>query len=99
MATIEREFGPNGGEQLRCDLTWRNDMKRFFASLAVAVLVLIGWASLLPARAAPPTVTPSPGYDARLQEQRAASTIYEPGLRYRKPVSRHRVKRVHRGAQ
>jgi hypothetical protein len=26
------------------------------------------------AHAAPPTVTPSPGYDARLQEQRAAST-------------------------
>jgi hypothetical protein len=25
------------------------------------------------ARAAPPTVTPSPGYDARLQEQRAAA--------------------------
>ncbi len=29
--------------------------------------------SLIPAHAAPPTVTPSPGYDARLQEQRAAS--------------------------
>ncbi|KRP87347.1 MULTISPECIES: hypothetical protein [Bradyrhizobium] len=26
-----------------------------------------------PVRAAPPTVTPSPGYDARLQEQRAAA--------------------------
>jgi len=25
------------------------------------------------AQAAPPTVTPSPGYDARLQEQRAAA--------------------------
>ena len=25
------------------------------------------------AHAAPPTVTPSPGYDARLQEQRAAA--------------------------
>ena len=29
--------------------------------------------SLIPAHAVPPTVTPSPGYDARLQEQRAAS--------------------------
>jgi hypothetical protein len=27
-----------------------------------------------PAYAAPPTVTPSPGYDARLQEQRKAAT-------------------------
>jgi hypothetical protein len=99
MATIEREFGPNGGEHLRRGLTGRSDMKRFYASLAVAAVAFSGWASLLPASAAPPTVTPSPGYDARLQEQRAASTIYEPGLRYRKPVFRHRVKRIHRGAQ
>jgi hypothetical protein len=74
-------------------------MKRFYASLAVAAVALGGWASVLPASAAPPTATPSPGYDARLQEQRAASTIYESGLPYREPVSRHRVKRVHRGAQ
>ena len=39
----------------------------------VAVVALAGWASLMSAHAAPPTVTPSPGYDARLQEQRAAS--------------------------
>ena len=70
-------------------------MKRFFPSLAVAALVALGgWAVVAPASAAPPTATP--GYDARLQEQRAASTIYEPGLRDRKPVFRHRVKRVHR---
>lgn len=31
--------------------------------------------------AAPPTVTPSPGYDARLQEQRSATTIYTPAPR------------------
>jgi hypothetical protein len=99
MATIEREFGPNGGEHLRRDLAGRSDMKRFYASLAGAAVALGGWGSLLPASAAPPTATPSPGYDARLQEQRAASTIYEPGLRYRKPVSRHSVKRIHRGAQ
>jgi hypothetical protein len=99
MATIETEFGSNGGAHVRRDRAGRNDMKRFYASLALAALVgLGGWASLLPASAAPPTVTPSPGYDARLQEQRAASTIYEPGLRYRKPVFRHRVKRIHRGA-
>jgi hypothetical protein len=30
------------------------------------------------AHAAPPTVTPSPGYDARLQEQRAAAAKATP---------------------
>ncbi len=75
-------------------------MKRFYPSLATvaALMALGGWALVAPASAAPPTVTPSPGYDARLQEQRAASTIYEPVVRYRKPVVRHRVKRIHRGA-
>ena len=47
-------------------------MKRTgFAPLTIAILA--GWASLTPAHAVPPTATPSPGYDARLQEQRAAS--------------------------
>jgi hypothetical protein len=46
-------------------------MKRTrLATLAIAVLA--GGASLAPAHAVPPTATPSPGYDARLQEQRAA---------------------------
>src|SRR6266404_3803837 len=61
-------------------------MKRFcpslvYSSLAVAALMALGgWAVVAPARAAPPTVTPSPGYDARLQEQRAAaSAIYKRG--------------------
>jgi hypothetical protein len=47
-------------------------MKRTGLAL-VAVAVLTFWASLLPAYAVPPTATPSPGYEARLQEQRAAS--------------------------
>ena len=99
MATIETEFGSNGGAHVRRDRAGRNDMKRFYPSLAVAALVAFGgWAFVAPASAAPPTVTPSPGYEARLQEQRAASTLYEPGLRYRKPTFRHRVKRIHRGA-
>jgi hypothetical protein len=34
--------------------------------------VLLGAVSVIPAHAVPPTATPSPGYDARLQEQRAA---------------------------
>jgi hypothetical protein len=47
-------------------------MKRTgLAPLAIATLA--GWTSLTPAHAVPPTATPSPGYDARLQEQRAAS--------------------------
>jgi hypothetical protein len=37
-------------------------MKR--TSLALMAGVLAGWASLMPAQAVPPTVTPSPGYDA-----------------------------------
>ena len=41
--------------------------------LALMAIILAGSASLTPAEAVPPTVTPSPGYDARLQEQRAAS--------------------------
>ena len=75
-------------------------MKRFYPRLAVAVLMVLGGSGFVaPASAAPPTVTPSPGYDARLQEQRAAaSAIYESGLRYPKPVFRHRVKRIHHGA-
>jgi hypothetical protein len=75
-------------------------MKRFYTAFAIAaVAALGGWASLAPANAAPPTVTPSPGYDARLQEQRAAPTVYEPVLRYHRPVSRRHVKRIHDGAR
>jgi hypothetical protein len=74
-------------------------MKRSYASPAiVAVMALGGWASLSSASAAPPTVTPSPGYDARLQEQRAARTAYEPVMHPPKTVSRRHVKRIHDGA-
>lgn len=46
-------------------------MKRTgLALLTMAVLAV--WMALSPAHAVPPTATPSPGYDARLQEQRAA---------------------------
>ncbi len=37
----------------------------------IAIALLLGAGAM--AHAAPPTVTPSPGYDARLQEQRAAA--------------------------
>jgi len=46
-------------------------------ALALMAIILAGLASLTPAHAVPPTVTPSPGYDARLQEQRAASRAAE----------------------
>jgi hypothetical protein len=68
-------------------------MKRYGARIAAAALLALGGGvSLTPASAAPPTVTPSPGYDARLQEQHAASTVYQ---RAPKPVHRRRIRRVH----
>jgi hypothetical protein len=77
-------------------------MKRIYAASAITAFVLGGAAWMAPASAAPPTVTPSPGYDARLQEQRAARTYrapaYEPVVRYRRPAHRHHVKRIHDGA-
>jgi hypothetical protein len=47
-------------------------MKRTGLAL-MAVAALACWGAPIPAHAVPPTATPSPGYDARLQEQRAAS--------------------------
>ena len=67
-------------------------MKRArMAPLVVAAFV--GW--LMPAHAAPPTATPSPGYDARLQEQRAAPVrTYEPAVPVTRSVTPHRSKRT-----
>jgi hypothetical protein len=71
-------------------------MKRLYAILAVAAgAALGGWVSMAPAQAAPPTVTPSPGYDARLQEQRRAAAVYQPEEPVAKPVPRRRLKRTH----
>jgi hypothetical protein len=72
-------------------------MLRFYAVAAVAASVTVG--SLTPALAVPPTVTPSPGYDARLQEQRKAasgspSTVVQPVAPYTTP-SRHHGKHRH----
>jgi hypothetical protein len=73
-------------------------MKPFYGAVAAAA-ALIGSALAGPAMAAPPTVVPSPGYDARLQEQRAASQAvespkpaYDPAPR-RKPKPHHSVPR------
>jgi hypothetical protein len=89
MATIERELGAKRR-------TGESDMKRTYA-VALALAAVVGWISLFPVHAAPPTATPSPGYDARLQEQRAAAaaTVYEPAVPVAKPAARHRSKRTH----
>ena len=71
-------------------------MKRFYITLAVVALG--SGAFFAPTRAAPPTVTPSPGYDARLQEQRAASTASQPVAPGPKPVHRRHIKPVQDGA-
>jgi hypothetical protein len=72
-------------------------MKQFYGAVALGA-ALIGSALAGPAIAAPPTVVPSPGYDARLQEQRAAQAaqsprpVYDPAPR-RKPRPHHSVPR------
>ena len=69
-------------------------MKRMDGALlaATAIAALL---SLVPAYAAPPTVTPSPGYDARLQEQRSTttSTVQQPVAPVVTPAPPHRVKK------
>jgi hypothetical protein len=102
IAIISSEFRISGHAQIRRVSAGRNDMKRCYASCAVAAaMALGGWAAVMPASAAPPTVTPSPGYDARLQEQRAAAArvIDEPVIRpaKRRHVSRPHVRRTYDG--
>jgi len=70
-------------------------MTRPVFALAVAIATS-AWLSH--ANAAPPTVTPSPGYDARLQEERAArSATSQPAgtSAGTGPVVRHHVKKTH----
>lgn len=60
--------------------------RKSFATSAVAMAISsIG--AIAPAFAIPPTVTPSPGYDARLAEQRRAVEV-QARARARKPLSR-----------
>jgi hypothetical protein len=59
-------------------------MKRTGLAL-MAVAALACWGAPIPAHAVPPTATPSPGYDARLQEQRAASrAVVAPAVKPRR---------------
>ena len=63
--------------------------------LALMAIILAGSASLTPAQAVPPTATPSPGYDARLQEQRAASApVYQSVAPVTGSLTPRRVKRT-----
>jgi hypothetical protein len=66
-------------------------MKRFFAVVAI----VIGCGGTPVVHAAPPTVTPSPGYDARLQEQRAATAIHQPAVPTPRPIPRRRIRHRH----
>jgi hypothetical protein len=59
-----------------------------------AVAVVLVALSINTAHAVPPTATPSPGYDARLQEQRAASRAYEPVAPVTKKPAPRRSKRT-----
>lgn len=68
-------------------------MNRLGAAVAVIALATAG-CSLSQVRAAPPTVTPSPGYDARLQEQRKAAASAEPVELAPVPVVRRHSKRT-----
>ena len=66
-------------------------MKRNGLAL-MAMAALAVWGAPIPAHAVPPTATPSPGYDARLQEQRAAQRRQvEPAL---KPAPKRRGNRA-----
>ena len=66
-------------------------MKRTVLAL-MAVAALAVWGKPTPAHAVPPTATPSPGYDARLQEQRATQRRHvEPVL---KPAPKLRGKKA-----
>jgi len=61
----------------------------------VMLLALVALAAS-PLRAAPPTVVPSPGYDARLQEQRAAAAAAsQSAAAAHKPVTHRHHKRGH----
>ena len=73
-------------------------MKRFHVMLAAAAMLgLTGPVGSKPALSAPPTVTPSPGYDARLVEQRAAMSAHVPLTPQRKALHRRSAKPIGHG--
>ncbi|MBV9559819.1 MAG: hypothetical protein JOY90_05065 [Bradyrhizobium sp.] len=71
-------------------------MKTSVAGLAVALATLAACGTIAQTRAAPPTVTPSPGYDARLQERQKSVQSIDPATPViAEPVVRHRSGRHH----
>ncbi|MBR0873599.1 hypothetical protein JQ633_24800 [Bradyrhizobium tropiciagri] len=64
----------------------------------IVILAMIAAICVTTAEAAPPTVVPSPGYDARLQEQRAAMSARSSGQMapVTRPVKPHHKKRYPR---
>lgn len=69
-------------------------------SAFVAMLLAGSIFGARPVQAAPPTVTPSPGYDARLQEQRKAMSasspaVAQPAVPLATSATRHHSKRKH----
>ena len=69
-------------------------MKRICVALVTATALASGtWM----VHAAPPTVTPSPGYDARLRDSRVAPTVVEPAAPVTRPASRRHARRNHAG--
>jgi hypothetical protein len=91
MAPMLREFHATSANG-------RSGMKPIRAA-HLAIAALLGWTSVIPARAAPPTATPSPGYDARLQEQRAASRAHQRETPVIKRVSPRRAKHAPNSAR
>ena len=65
---------------------------RFHWAIGIAIVALGGASTLV--QAAPPTVTPSPGYDRALQESRAptsgTATTIAPVMPGNPPVTTHR---------
>ena len=66
-------------------------MKRTGLAL-IGMAALAVWGASIPAYAVPPTATPSPGYDARLQEQRAAQRMQAAPVF--KPAAKRRGKKA-----
>ena len=69
----------------RTDSKYSRLLTRLSAALGLAALL-----AMRPAEAAPPTVVPSPGYDARLREERSVRIAPPPAIALPTPLLRPR---------